>query len=678
MHEFWKELFSPDGFMPHGHCYLWRPELVWLHVISDGLVALAYISIPFTLLYFVRKRRDVPFHWMFLCFGTFIITCGLTHVMEIWTLWNPVYRLAGLIKAITATASLPTAILLIKLIPRALAIPTPAQLARAHDELRRAHEVLERRVLERTIELTQRNEELAREIAERKRAEEALVRSESQFRRLAEAGIIGVISSDVRGNIREANRAFLDMLDYTPEEVHAGLVRWTDMTPAEYRGLDELAIEQLRATGIAPAWEKAYFRKDGTIVPVLVGVATIDRGTGDNIAFALDLTERKRAEDAIRRLERERERDAKLRPLLDAAPDAMVIVDHDGHIVLVNAETEKMFGYPRSELLGKSVDLLVPERLRAPHAQHRNTYVDRPSGRRAMGAGQQLIARRRDGTELPVEIRLSPVHTNEGLLISSAIRDVSERLRTEHALRRAKEAAENASAELEAFSYSVAHDLRTPLRAIGGHGATLLEDYADKLDDDARLSLTRIVAGARRMGEIIDALLSLARLTRTEPRWELVDLHELAETVIGQLRAGEPDRVVEFTCDDHLVVRGDPRLLRLLLDNLLGNAWKFTSKQPAARVELGREDQDGTPVYYVRDNGAGFDMSLVGKLFAPFRRLHHTSDFEGSGIGLATVQRIVRRHGGRVWAEGAESRGATFRFTLSSGDAPGAAWAPTP
>ena len=177
----------------------------------------------------------------------------------------------------------------------------------------------------------------------------------------------------------------------------------------------------------------------------------------------------------------------------------------------------------------------------------------------------------------------------------------------------------------------------------------------------------------------IDALLSLARLARTEPQRERVDLGAIARAIIEQLRASDPGRTVDFVAADDLIVQGDPRLLRVVLDNLLGNAWKFTGKQPAARVELGCEQRDGAPVYYVRDNGAGFDMTLSDKLFLPFRRLHLASEFEGSGIGLATVQRIVRRHGGRIWAEGAEARGATFHFTLSSAPPPpGAAWTPTP
>jgi PAS domain S-box-containing protein len=664
MPDFLKDLLSADGFMPHGHCYLWRPALVWLHVISDTLVALAYTSIPFTLLYFVRRRRDLPFHWMFLCFGTFIIACGTTHAMEVWTLWTPTYWLAGVIKAITAAASLPTAVLLIKLVPQALAVPTPAQLARAHQDLQRAHEALERRVQERTTELTRKNKELALEIAERMRAEEALVKSEGRLRRLSEAGIIGVITTSIDGTVRSANRAFLDLLGYSEDDVAAGAIRAPEITPPEYSERDAAARAQVRATGIVQPREKEYLRPDGSRVPVLIGGAAID-GSGDEIiAFVLDLTERKRAEEAIRRLEKEREADAKLAALLEAAPDAMVIVDPGGHIVLVNAEAEKLFGYPREELLEQPVDLLVPERMRSHHAAHRTRYVEQPSGRRAMGAGQRLTGLRRDGSEFPAEIRLGPIPTRDGMLVSSAIRDVTERDRAEHALRSAKDAAEAACGELESFSYSVAHDLRSPLRAMSGYSSTLLEDYGNRFDADARDRLQRIVASARRMSEIIDALLLLARLSRTEPRREPVDLGQLAHKVVEQLRAGEPERKVDFVTADDLVVQGDPDLLRVMLDNLLGNAWKFTGKLTAARVELGCETSDDTVAYYVRDNGAGFDMELVDKLFAPFKRLHSPAEFAGTGVGLATVQRIVRRHGGRVWAESIDKHGAIFRFTL--------------
>jgi PAS domain S-box-containing protein len=666
MPEFLNDLFSTDGLMPHGHCYLWRPALVWLHVVSDALTTLAYTSIPFTLLYFVRKRRDMRFNWMVLAFAVFIIACGATHALEIWTLWTPVYWLSGVVKAITAVASAITAVLLIRLMPAALAFPTAQQLATARDSLRDVHDALEQRVEERTRELTRINSELAVQIEERKRVELALSRSERQYRMLVNSGVIGVVRTSSRGQIYEANPAMLQMIGYTAEDVESGRLRWTELTPAEYHPVDQIAVQRLRATGAAPVWEKEYLRKDGTRVPVLVGVAALDQATGENLAFVLDLTERKRAEDAVRRMAVQRDADAKLAALLEAAPDAMVIVNPQGQIVVVNAEAERLFGHARAELLGRSLDCLVPAQLNAANHAQLADYVRHPLQRRVMGSGPELVAVRKDGSEFPAEISLGPVQTDDGVLISTAIRDVTARKQAELVLRRAKEDAEAASSELEAFSYSVAHDLRSPLRAMNGYSAALLEDYNDRLGAEAAGYLERIAAGARRMDEIIDALLSLSQLTRSETRSAEVDLAHLGRAVIEHLQANDPGRTVTFTVQDPLVVEGDPRLLRVLLDNLLGNAWKFTSKHATAHIELGCEQVDGTRVYYVRDNGVGFDMAYAAKLFTPFGRLHTHAEFAGTGIGLATVHRIVRRHGGRLWAQSAEHQGATFRFTLPS------------
>ncbi len=229
---------------------------------------------------------------------------------------------------------------------------------------------------------------------------------------------------------------------------------------------------------------------------------------------------------------------------------------------------------------------------------------------------------------------------------------------------RAEEALKLANRELEAFSYSVAHDLRAPLRGINGFSKILLEDYADKVDDEGKDHLLRIAAAAERMGQLIDALLALSRVSRAEVHRETVDMTRLAEAVVKHLRQVQPDRAVEFVGQPGVWACGDPTLLRAVLENLLGNAWKFTGTRQDARVALGCEQKDGGDVYYVRDNGAGFDMTYAEKLFAPFQRLHTVKEFAGTGIGLATVQRIVHRHGGRIWAEGVVNQGATFRFTL--------------
>jgi light-regulated signal transduction histidine kinase (bacteriophytochrome) len=264
------------------------------------------------------------------------------------------------------------------------------------------------------------------------------------------------------------------------------------------------------------------------------------------------------------------------------------------------------------------------------------------------------------------------VRDSAGILIgaSKVVRDITERRCAEVALARAKDAAEAANRELEAFSYSVAHDLRAPLRGMNGFARVLLDTYGDKLDAEGQDWLQEILLNARKMADLIDGLLSLARVTRSEMNVETADLSAIVREAVVRLRTAEPDRVVDVIVQDGLRADVDLRLARSLFSNLLENAWKFTGKVPLARIEFGATDKDGAPVFYVRDNGAGFDMAFANKLFAPFHRLHTVDEFPGTGIGLATVQRIVHRHGGRVWADGVVDGGARFYFTFPS-HAPG-------
>jgi light-regulated signal transduction histidine kinase (bacteriophytochrome) len=229
---------------------------------------------------------------------------------------------------------------------------------------------------------------------------------------------------------------------------------------------------------------------------------------------------------------------------------------------------------------------------------------------------------------------------------------------------------EQKNKELDAFSYSVAHDLRAPLRSIDGFSQALLEDYNDKLDDEGRQYLRYVRESAQQMAELIDNLLNLSRITRSELHQDSVDLTSIVRSVTTRLRRQNPGRPVDSIIAGGLMAEGDSRLLTVVFDNLLGNAWKFSGKCEDPRVEVGVTDCDGRRAFFVRDNGAGFDMAYASKLFGVFQRLHSTSEFEGVGIGLATVQRIIHRHGGRIWAEGEVGRGATFFFTLNSGPAP--------
>jgi signal transduction histidine kinase len=415
-------LFDSGSFMPHGGCYLWSQSLIALQAISDGLIALAYYSIPFTILYFVRKREDLKFQWIFVSFAIFVLACGTTHLMEIWNIWHADYWLSGAIKAITAVVSVSTAILLVRLLPKALALP-------GADALEKARAELEIRVHDRTAELVETARNLEAEIAERKHAEQ--------------------------------------------------------------------------------------------------------------------------------------------------------------QIVSLNASLEQR------------------------------------------------------------------------------VRDRTTEL-------------EAANQELESFAYSVSHDLRAPLRGINGWSNALVEDYGDRLDEQGREFLTQVCGEAQRMGQLIDDLLQLSRLSRVEMSREPVDLSAIARGILARLGQHDPSRRVQTVIASGLMAYGDPQLLQVAIQNLLENAWKFTSKCLDARIEIGLIDKSSddtagssrlpdapsAPVFFIRDNGAGFDMAHTAKLFAPFQRLHRQSEFPGTGIGLASVQRIIHRHGGRIWAMAEPGKGVTFCFTL--------------
>jgi PAS domain S-box-containing protein len=375
---------------------------------------------------------------------------------------------------------------------------------------------------------------------------------------------------------------------------------------------------------------------------------------------------------ALRAMHGRRKAEEKLDRLLGSMPDALVLVNAEGKIVGSNVHTGKLFGYSDRELQGESMALLVPERFRKNQRQYYAAFFSQRGGR-VPETTMELCGLHKDGREFPIEVSTKPLAAEKGLVVTSAIRDITERKHVEQQIsklnkeleHRAMEL-ENANKELEAFSYSVSHDLRSPLQNIDSFSLILMEDYANQLDPEGLDYVQRLRGSCQHMEDIIDALLALSKMMRTELLVDHFDLSALANAVAADLKQKNPDRLVDWVIAEGLTAEGDAQLLRVVLENLFGNAWKFTANRPRARIEFGALPQsNGARTYFVRDDGAGFDMARASHLFTPFKRLHDQSEFRGTGIGLATVQRVIHRHQGKIWAEGVVEHGATFCFTLT-------------
>ena len=912
--QLFRGLISSD-FLPHGTCYLWNQKIVWLHVISDSVITLAYYCIPIALIYLIQKRRDLPFNWILWMFGLFILGCGTTHLMEVWNVWHGNYLIAGLIKAFTAAVSVATAVVLIPLLPRIISLPAQMQL---HDinsklvlELKEREQAAEARarlaavvdcsedaIISKTLNGTitawnpgaerlfgysasdavgrpmqmllpreRAREELdilarvgrgervehfetvrvrkdgreidvsvtispikdaqgsivgasniARDISDRRRSQDALTQSlatnEQALRELADQKFAldqhaSVAITDVEGTITYANERFCAISKYSKEELIGRNHRILNSSyhPREFfeHMYDTIAGGKVWHDEIRNlAKDGSIYWADTTIVPFV----DVNGKPRQYVAIRTDITERKRAEDAL----------SEQAKILDLAQ--VMVRDTDGHIVLWNSGAETLYGYSRDEAMGRPAhDLLqtefpepmerIEEKLARDgtwegelvHRKRDGTHLVVASvwvlhrdenGRpvRVLEANTDITARKHaekklarqakelalqagelaraqkaleteslmlrsvldsmaeglaavdengkfviwnpvakkilglDATDRPshewtgyyglymadmvtpfpsdqiplvrairgessitemfvrnreladgnwIEVTAGPIRDKQGLVRGgvAAFRDVSQKRAYLYEIRKLNSELEErviqrtaeleaANKELEAFTYSVSHDLRAPLRHIAGFSKMLGETCGSSLTPEARHYLQRIEDGTQRMGMLIDDLLNLTRIGRHELKVQVTSLDSIVKDVIADLALDAGTRVIEWKISALPAVKGDPALIKVVFQNLLANAVKYTRNRPKAVIEVGV----GQSALYIRDNGVGFDMKYADKLFGAFQRLHRSEDFEGTGVGLAIVQRVVQKHGGHIWAQAEPDKGATFYLSL--------------
>jgi PAS domain S-box-containing protein len=518
-------------------------------------------------------------------------------------------------------------------------------------------------IREKMVDLAENNRRLQAEIAQRREAEQERDRLVS----ILEATTDIVSMTDPTGKLLYFNRAGRSTFGIEPGATLEGFFprvhpRWAS---------DIVTEEGVPAAVRDGVWsgETAVLALDGTEIPVSQVILSHKDAQGRLLFLSTimrDITERKRTETALRIKD-----DA-----IAASINGIAFADLSGGLSYVNRAFLRMWGYNREDqVVGRSALEFWVDPEEAAGILGILTTRDDWSG--------ELTARRQDGSPFVVLLSAVVIRDTSGqpVQLMGSFVDITERKQAEEALRqltaeleaRVHERTaelETANRELEAFSYSVSHDLRAPLRAIDGFSRVLMEDYAASLDAEGYDYLDRVRKAVQRMGHLIDDLLQLARVSRAEMHPASVDLTQLAPEIVAELRETAPTRKVEVSIAPGLSARGDPRLLQVVLANLIGNAWKYTGKTDNPRIELGAVRQNGEIVYYVRDNGVGFDMKYAGKLFGAFQRMHSEREFPGTGVGLATVARIIHRHGGRVWAESEPGKGATFFFTVARSKRP--------
>ncbi|XGV97496.1 MAG: ATP-binding protein [Leptolyngbya sp. BL-A-14] len=700
MNDILSNFFVTGPFIPHGHCYLWQPSLVWLHLISDSLIAFAYYSIPLTLFYFVRKRQDLPFASVFLLFAVFIVSCGTTHILEIWTLWHPTYWFSGAVKAITAIVSLLTASVLVPLVPQALALPSPTQLERANHalhaqiqqrlnvetELRQAQNQLEQRVQERTAALVRANEQLQHEISDRKTIEAELRAREERFSTLFNGMedwvLVYHLTPDHQpGQLIEVNERACQRLGYTRQEL---LDRSVIDVIARSEDTLQSSIEQLLAERHIVT-ESLHCTKGGQQIPVEVSATLFTLNALPTVqVICRDITERKQTEAAIATLNRDlQNRVDDLQTLFEVIPVGIAMSDDlEFQQIRVNPEFARILGIapasnasrtppamsanPTYKILQNGREL-APEETPIRYAGLRGIHLQ----------GVEIDILRGDGTLFNLYGYASPLRDEQGQPRGSvgAFLDITDRKRTEaereqllERERLAREQAEAANRIKDEFLAVLSHELRTPLNPILGWIQLLRKGILDQ--QTTAIALETIERNAKLQTQLIEDLLDISRILQGKLtlQFDAVDLAATIEAAKETIRlAAEAKSITLHTALEATTrsLLGDANRLQQVMWNLLSNAVKFTP--PEGQIDVTLTYTTTEALITVRDTGKGVSPDFLPFVFDTFRQADGTitRKFGGLGLGLAIVRQIVELHGGTVSAESpGEGLGATFSVRL--------------
>lgn len=495
--------------------------------------------------------------------------------------------------------------------------------------------------------------------------EEDLKKQEKKFRGLLESAPDAMVIVNEEGIVQFVNRQTEKLFEFDRAEIIGKPVELLlpDRVKHAHKGHRTRYFEGPKVRQMGEGRELYGQKKSGIQFPVEISLSPLETEEGLLVSAAIrDITERRKAEE-------------KFRGLLESAPDAMVIVNEKGIIQLVNAQTEKLFEFNRSEIIGQPVELLLPDRYSNTHHAHRTTYFHSPKFR-SMGEGRELYGKKKHGQEFPVEISLSPLETEDGLLVSAAIRDISEKkqmareiseanVNLELKVQRRTAQLEEKNKELEQFAYVASHDLQEPLRMVSNFLQLLQARYNAVLDDKGKEFIFFAVDGAARMKLLIQDLLSYSRVNAREMTIEEIDTQRTVNYCLDVLRDKIQQKGVKVSVQPLPPIRSNKSLTEQLFMNLVNNAIKYGSDQ-SPFVEIGTmESNEKTYGFYVKDNGIGINPKYFDKIFIIFQRLNEKSKYEGTGMGLAICKKIVEKHGGNIWVESAPGAGSTFYFTIA-------------